>query len=93
MADMGRFDWADPFRLDDQQVALVLEATAIGFQAAVKGIEFGVLVELLSINGCCLGIALPLDLLRIAIGVGNDDFALAIGIGTNLLGFRCSFRT
>ena len=37
---------------------------------------------------CRLGIALALNLLRVAVGFGEYDFALFVGIGTNFFALR-----
>ena len=56
-------------RVEHQDVALVAEALAIRLEAAVEGVELGVLLERAGVDRRRLGIALALDALRVAIGL------------------------
>src|SRR5882724_2406106 len=78
--------------VEDQDVALVLEAGAIGVQAPVEIVELRILVESPGIDRRGLGVALALDPLRLAIGLGDDDLALAVGLGAYLLAFGETLR-
>ena len=77
--------------LDHQHVTLAAEALPIGFLAAVEGEEFRILPECLGVDRRSLGITVTLDLLGFAVGLGDDDLALAIRIGAYLLGFGGTF--
>src|SRR5882672_10149813 len=73
--------------IEDQDVALVLEACAIGVQAPVEIVELRILVERPRVDRGGLRVALALDPLRVAIGLSDDDLALAVGLGAYLLAF------
>ena len=61
------------------------EGAAIGFHRAVERVELGVLLEGLRVDGRGLRVALALDLLGIAVRVGEDHLALALGVLTILV--------
>src|SRR6266568_2747332 len=58
-------------RIEHQHVALVLEGGAVGFEAAVKGVELGILVEGARVDRRGPGVAFALDALRVAVGLGD----------------------
>jgi enoyl-CoA hydratase/carnithine racemase len=60
------------------------EAFAIGLHAAIERIELWVPAIRSSVDVGCLGIALTLDALGIAVGFGDDHFLLLVGIGLDL---------
>ena len=72
-------------RVEDHQVRLVAEARPVGLEAAIELRELRIAPERLGEDRRCLGVAVALDLLRIAIGLGDDHLALAIGVGADLL--------
>ena len=72
-------------RLEHEHVALVLEALLVGFEAAVERIKFGVRLIGAGVDRGRFRVALTFDALRIAIRLRQYDFALAIGIGADLL--------
>src|SRR5664279_1874048 len=55
-------------RVDDHDIALVAKARPIGLQAAIELGELRILAERIGEDGRGPGIALALDLLRVAIG-------------------------
>ena len=65
--------------------SLLLEARAIGLEAAIELGELRVAAERLGVDRRGLGVALALDLLRVAVGLGDDHLALAVGVGADLL--------
>src|SRR6266487_4328394 len=71
--------------IEHDHVALVLEARPVGVEGAVEGVELGVLVEGARVDGGRPGVALALDALSIAVGLGDDDLAGTIGFGADLL--------
>src|SRR5262245_34584563 len=91
----GRLHVLEEFRrrVDHQHIGPGAEAGAIRFEAAVEIEELRVLTEGHGIDRRRLGIALALQLLRVAIGFREQHFALAIGIGADLLAFRRTDRT
>src|SRR5690606_18353093 len=74
-------------RIDHEEIAAVAERGLISAEAPVEGGEIGVAVEGLGVDGRRGGIPRPLDALGIPVGFGEDDLALALGIGPDLLGF------
>jgi hypothetical protein len=78
--------------VDHHHVALAAEGGAVGFQAAVELRKLRVAAEGIGIQGRGLGVALALDLLRVAVGFGDDHLALAVGVGADLLAFGAPLR-
>src|SRR5256885_16705683 len=72
--------------------SLVLEARAVGVEAAVEGVELGILVEGARIDGGRPGVALALHALGVAVGFGDDDVTRAIGFGADFLRQREALR-
>src|SRR5450432_1230587 len=79
-------------RIEHHDVALVLERRLVRLQAAVERVELGVLPVRAGINRGSLGVALALGLLRLLVGVGENDLALAIGVGADLLRLGAALR-
>src|SRR6266545_3634092 len=71
--------------IEHDHVVLVLEARAVGVEAAVEGVELGIIVEGARVDGGCPGIAFALDALSVAVSPGDDDFALALRFGADFL--------
>ena len=65
-------------RVDDHHVVLLGKAFAIGLKAAVKPRELGVSSKGMRIDLRSLSVTFTLDLLGVAIGLGEDDLALAV---------------
>src|SRR4029077_4125126 len=78
--------------VEHQHIALVLEARAVGVEAAVEGVELRVLAERPGVDGRGLGVAVALDALRVAVRLGDDHLALAVRARADLLSLRESFR-
>src|SRR5258708_1876052 len=78
--------------VEHDHVALVLEARPVGVEAAVEGVELGILVEGARVDGGRLRIALAFDALGVAVGASDDDLAFAVGFGTDLFGLRKTLR-
>src|SRR5690606_28542282 len=74
--------------IDHGQVLLVAEAAAISHHAAPELGELRITAKRLGVNRCRATVTLALQLLRIAIGLGQNDLTLAIGISTDLLALR-----
>src|SRR5262249_32973258 len=74
-------------RVDHEHVGTSTETGAIGLETAIEVEELGTLAEGSRIDGRRLGITLALDLLRVAIGFGEQHLALSIGIRADLLAF------
>src|SRR5690606_17263150 len=72
-------------RQDHGRVAL-LQRLGVGLQRPVEGIEFRVPVGSIGENPGPFGIALTAQDLRSAAGLGQQHGALAVGLGTDLLG-------
>src|SRR5690606_17690554 len=69
----------------DHAVA-ALERRAVRLQAALEGIEPGVAAGGLAIDARGRGIALAAQLLRVALGLGQEHGALSVRLGTDRLG-------
>src|SRR5688572_20439399 len=72
-------------RLHDEHVGLAAEAGAVGLELAVELRKGRIATEGVGVQRRSLGVALALDLLRVAVGLGHDDVALLVGVGANLL--------
>src|SRR4051812_49432874 len=72
-------------RVHHDHVRLVAEARTVRLEAAIEDGELGVLAERGREQCRRLGVTVALDLLRLAICLGEDHFALTIGVGTDLL--------
>ena len=70
-------------RIEHHHVGAAAEARAIGLEAAIELRELRVAAERIGVQRRGLGVALALDLLRIAVGLGEDDLALLVGIGAD----------
>ena len=70
--------------IDHDHVALLREACLVRLQAAVELRELRVTPESLGIDAGRLGVAFALDFLRVAVGIGDGDLALAIGVNSAL---------
>jgi hypothetical protein len=68
--------------IEDQHVVAAAECRAIGLEAAIERKELGVRAEGRGIDRGGLCVAFALDLLRLPVRFGNDDFALTI-VGAN----------
>src|SRR6267378_5741201 len=71
--------------IEHDDIALVLEGGPVGVEAAVEGVELGILVEGARVDGGRPGIAFALDALGVTVGPGNDDLALAVRFGADFL--------
>src|SRR5690606_32018628 len=74
-------------RIDHHDVVATREAGLVGLQAAVELREARVAAEGLGEGGRRGRIALTLDALRIAVGLGDDHLALALRVGTDRFAF------
>src|SRR6185369_6052467 len=72
-------------RVQQHHVALAAEAGPIGLEAAVELRELRVSTEGFGIQRRGLRVTLALDLLRVAVGLGNDHLTLLVGVGEDLL--------
>src|SRR6218665_1233166 len=68
-------------RVDHQHIAFFVEARLVGFQAAIELGELRVAAEGFGVDAGRLRGALALALLCVAVGVGDRDFALTVGVG------------
>src|SRR5436309_7550301 len=68
-------------RIEDQHVALAAERRLVCFETAVERVELGVLTVGAGVNYGRARVAPALDLLRTAIGVGENDLTLAVALG------------
>src|SRR4051812_37071922 len=75
-------------RLEDEDVAALVEARLVRVQAAVERIELRVLAEGFAVHGGGALIALAFHCLRLLVGIGDDDLALAIRLGADLFRLR-----
>src|ERR1051326_3731809 len=73
------------FRRQDERGVLAVQRIAIGLQRAVKGKEFFVLPERIGIDLDRLTVAVAAHPLRFALRLGENDGALAFGVGADLL--------
>src|SRR5262245_50660890 len=64
--------------LEYEDIAPAAEARFVGFEAAVEGVELGILLVGLGVDGRRLAIAFALDALRLAVGLRDDHFALLV---------------
>src|SRR5215468_1647384 len=81
-------------RIEHQHIVLLaLERGPVGLEPPVEPVEIRVLPVCLGIDRRGPGISFALDLLRLAVGVGENHLALPIGVRTDLLGFRCPQRS
>ena len=74
-------------RIQDHDIALLRESRLVGIQAAIELGKLRVSAEGVTERARRLGVAIALDLLGFAIGVGDRDLALAIGVSPDLLAF------
>src|SRR5579862_6607255 len=72
-----------PIGCHDQQIPLLAEGALIGLQAAVEGVELGVLVVGTRVGLRGRGIAFAAHPQRIALRVRQNHGALALGVGAN----------
>ena len=75
-------------RIHHEDVGLLGEALAIGFEVAVEARELRILSEGLRIDAGGLGVAFALRLLGVAVRFGEDHFALTVGRGADAFGLR-----
>src|SRR5581483_10837923 len=80
-------------RLQDHHVLTIAERRAVGFHTAPERGELRIASKRIGVDICGAGIALTLDLLRIAVGIGQHDFTLTIGIGADLFTLGGTGRT
>src|SRR6202171_5162522 len=78
--------------VEHHDVALVLECRLVRLQTAIERIELGVLPVGAGVDRGSPGVAFALGLLRLLVGVSENDLALAIGVGTDLLRLRAALR-
>ena len=69
-------------RVKHHDITLIGEGRLVGIQAAVKLRELRIFAKCFSIQARSFSITLPFDFLRIAVSIGNGDFALTVSIGT-----------
>src|SRR6266568_9009592 len=79
-------------RVEHHQVALAAERRLVGLEAAVEGVELGILPIRSGIDRRRLGVAVALGLLRRPVRVGEDHLTLPIGVGADLLRLRRALR-
>src|SRR5437867_6328447 len=80
-------------RIEHHDVALVPERRLVRLETAVEGVELGILPVRGGVDRRGLRIPVTLGLLRLLVGVGQNHFALAVGIGADLLGLGPALRT
>ena len=80
-------------RIHNQDVILVLKALFICVQAAVERIEFRIDAKGPSGDGGDACIAFAPSILRFSVRLGQQDIALAIGLGADNLGLLGTFGT
>src|SRR5205823_9871354 len=73
------------FRRQDERGVLAVQRIAIGLQRAIEGKEFFVLPKRIGIDLDRLTVAVAAHPLRLALRLGQDDGALALGIGAYIL--------
>src|SRR6266853_1986712 len=71
--------------IEHDDIALVLEGGPVGVEAAIEGVELGILIEGARVDGGRLSVAFALDALGVAVGFGDDDLARAVGLGADFL--------
>ena len=71
-------------RIEHQHIAFLGEALLVSIQTAIELRKLRILAKGFCVDTCCLSIALTLDLLGIAVGIGNGDVTLTVGLGANL---------
>src|SRR6266705_5263269 len=79
-------------RIEHHRVALAAERSLVGLEAAVEGVELGILPICGGIDRRRLGVAGSLGLLRRPVSVGEDHLTLPIGVGADLLRLRRALR-
>src|SRR6266496_1859737 len=70
-------------RVEHHDIVLVLERRLVRLQAAIKRVELGILSIRAGVDRRSFGVAFALGFLRLLVGVGEYDLALAIGIGAD----------
>src|SRR6266550_6163213 len=78
--------------VEHHDVALVLERRLVRLQTAIERVELGVLPIGAGVDRGSPGVAFALGLLRLLVGVGENDLALAIGVSTDLLRLGAALR-
>src|SRR3546814_7668631 len=71
--------------VEDDHAVAALERRAVRLQAALEGIEAGIAAGGLAVDARGLRVALAAQLLRVALGLGQDHGAFAVGLGADRL--------
>src|SRR5438067_11279944 len=94
LANAGLLQVLEEFRvrIEHHQVVLVVERRLVRLEAAIEGIELGILSIRGSVDPRRLGITFALDLLCLAVRIGQDNLALPVRVRTDLLRLRRALR-